>query len=330
MSNKLEIEELISGEKIELICDVIIGYKGDIDYNSKIASNVSDKKIKFMSIPKLLGMKDNEYDNPRFIFIYTHYIPDFNKSLVLKLRNPFVLVSHNSDQNINSIEEVKNILENDKLIHWWSQNLNILETCYDNICKSCISLDDMSYSSKVSFLPIGIANSMWNHGKTKLYEKLFDDLSKVENIFTFWKNIKKQDFYFSFSEGTNRKDREYCKNVLISRGLKFKQSNLGPGEYIKQLVEYKMAICPVGNGLDTHRLWECFYCGVVPIVLNTGLNMNIAKYIPMIILNRWEDFEQSMILDKYEKLLEETKEKGIYYMNDYIYFSTWKNRILST
>ena len=114
--------------------------------------------------------------------------------------------------------------------------------------------------------------------------------------------------------------------------MKFGLCNLAPGEYISKLPEYKMAICPVGNGLDTHRIWECFYCGVVPIVLKTGLNINISKYIPMIVLDKWEDFEVSSILDKYNaiKLESGNPENHNYLDNKYIWFTTWKNRILSS
>jgi hypothetical protein len=34
------------------------------------------------------------------------------------------------------------------------------------------------------------------------------------------------------------------------------------------LAIFKFALCPVGNGVDTYCLWECFYFKVIPIVID--------------------------------------------------------------
>ena len=353
---KPSIENIISGEKFELLCDLIIGNPEDISYNPVISKNIKNKKIEFIPIMKLIAYPDNIFDNPKYIFIYTHHIHIFNLKLVNKLKNNFVLVSHNSDQNIVCLYEVKNILESDKLIKWWSQNLNISET----------------YSSKIGFLPIGIANIMWNHGNPVLFKKYFTEIEIIftttlnnltendngnnndnnndndndnekdrDNIETqmiyhnnlimhrldnFIRNCKKYDFYFSFSSGTNKFAREECINK-ISKYITFTQPKLSPSEYIKHLPEYKMAICPIGNGLDTHRLWECFYCGVVPIVVKTELNMNISKYIPIIILNSWDNFNIDDIMKQYKCIMGDNLYNGLYICNKWLWFSTWEKII---
>jgi len=89
-----------------------------------------------------------------------------------------------------------------------------------------------------------------------------------------------------------------------------------------------MAICPVGNGLDTHRLWECFYCSVIPIVIKNDFCTNIEKYIPMIILNNWDEFNIHDIFEKYENIIKQ--QNGLYNLyinNKYCWFPFWKEQI---
>ena len=32
--------------------------------------------------------------------------------------------------------------------------------------------------------------------------------------------------------------------------------------------KYKFILCPLGNGVDSHRIWETLYSGSIPIVLD--------------------------------------------------------------
>ena len=64
-----------------------------------------------------------------------------------------------------------------------------------------------------------------------------------------------------------------------------------PIDYFNYLATFKFAICPEGNGIDSHRLWECFYLKVIPIVLDNLFIRKVKdKYnLPIIILNDWND-----------------------------------------
>ena len=148
----------------------------------------------------------------------------------------------------------------------------------------------------------------------------------LQRLDNFLRDGKKYDFYFSFSSGTNKSAREECISKL-SKHITFTPPNLSPSANIAKLPKYRMAICPIGYGLDTHRLWECFYCGVVPIVVKNNLNVNIAKYIPMIILNSWDDFNYDDIIKKYKCILGDCYFKGLYLGNKWIWFSTWEKLI---
>ena len=38
------------------------------------------------------------------------------------------------------------------------------------------------------------------------------------------------------------------------------------GEFLGQLVRHRFVLCPPGNGVDTHRMWETLLAGAIPVV----------------------------------------------------------------
>jgi hypothetical protein len=135
-----------------------------------------------------------------------------------------VLVSHNEDTNITHDFSV--IANHPLLIHWFAQNV-----LFDH--------------PKVTFLPIGLANSMWPHGNIHEFSKVYKEETRKEDL-----------LYFYFSVHTNRNVRQECKDLLVRKGFRFGKQETYTG-YLKTLQKTMFAICPDGNGIDSHRIWEC-------------------------------------------------------------------------
>jgi hypothetical protein len=245
------INEIITGEKIQQICDIYIGKLEDFNYNPIIRSQFN-KHLNIDSITTYI-------DNQRYIFCYSHRINELSKKIQY-FKNKFILITHNSDQNIEYIECVKNILDCVNLEKWYAQNL-------------------LFTNDKINLLPIGFANSMWPHGNLSI----FKDLTVINNL-----SNKTEDIYFNFSINTNFEKRYKCYNVLKDNLIWL--NKIDPTNNLYRLKEYRFCICPEGNGVDPHRLWECLYLKVVPIVINTEFTKILQKYnVPMVILDDWEE-----------------------------------------
>ena len=39
-------------------------------------------------------------------------------------------------------------------------------------------------------------------------------------------------------------------------------------DFVLELASHRFALCPAGNGIDTHRMWESLYVGTIPVVKN--------------------------------------------------------------
>jgi len=243
----------ISGENFQQLADVYLGLEVDFAFNPVIMKQ-PEKHIVLTNIL-------SAYNNPPLIFVYSHRI----NLLCEKLKyfcNPFTLISHNSDMNIEECnQDVQTILACPLLKRWWAQNLCFIHP-------------------KMHFLPIGIANTMWEHGNPEYYVHN----SNVNKLYSIHNN---------FSLHTNYAERRECADAIESRASALPM--VTAKENAERLAKYKYCVCPEGNGVDTHRLWEALYLDCIPIVKNTAFSRVVNHYthgeLGLCIVDSWWDFE---------------------------------------
>ena len=126
-------------------------------------------------------------------------------------------------------------------------------------------------------IPIGIENTQW------FDNNLFHNIRKHK--------IPKSKFIYFYFNQTTHPTRKHCYNKLINK-LEWNTSK-PKLEYFIELASHKYAICPRGNGLDTHRIWECLYLNTIPIILKSDFP-NITN-LPIIVLNDWSDLDTNKI-----------------------------------
>jgi hypothetical protein len=93
---------------------------------------------------------------------------------------------------------------------------------------------------------------------------------------------------------TNVAKRTECFNAIKPLGITW-SNNLPYKEYLMELKRHKFAICPEGNGIDTHRFWECLYMNVIPICKKNTLTEYYGKFFPIVLLNEWEELDVSKL-----------------------------------
>jgi hypothetical protein len=134
-------------------------------------------------------------------------------------------------------------------------------------------------------MPIGIANSQWLHGNLNI----FNNEEFMKNL-----NSKNKKVYFNFKIETNKEKRDTCYDSLKNK-LEW-LNKIEPTENLARLKEYEFCICPEGNGVDTHRLWESLYLKTVPIVIQSEFTNILKKNnVPLVILNNWNDFDEKKL-----------------------------------
>ncbi len=252
--------DIISGERLQSLCSIYCGLAEDFDFNPYIQAQTS----KHLNIDSI----SHEIDNPFLVFCYAHRLHAFGSKIHF-FKNRFVLITHNSDENIT--DQYRYIIDNDKIVRMYSQNV-------------------MFDHPKLWLIPIGIANSMWPHGNISSL------LSAINS-----NTPKSKDVYFYFNIYTNVAKRLACKTSLESRGLSFGY-DIQHHEYIRELASYKFAICPEGNGIDSHRIWECFYLNVIPILPKNTFTLKVQEMYPCIVLDSWDQYDHQNTLASYDDL----------------------------
>lgn len=179
------------------------------------------------------------------------------------MENPFKLIFHNSDHAF--------------------QEKHLILFDYLPLLQSIHTQNMDCNNEKVFPLPIGFANSQWSHGNSKIYQEIYE------------KNIEKtKEIYFNFDKGTNKQKRNKCYDEIIKKGINWNR-NLRFKDYLIELKRHKYAICPEGNGIDTHRFWECLYMNTIPICLKNKTTEYYKKYFPIILLNNWEELDKNKL-----------------------------------
>lgn len=234
--------QFVTGERIQMLCDHYIATPDKFNVNPYF----KDYQHKFIN----LWGTNEQIDNGKNIFCFGDLLPHLSNKLHL-FKNQFNLVIGNSDENFS--HKYLYLLDTPKLIKIITQNKNV-------------------ENDLIIPLPIGLANSMWPHGRPELLKE----------------EPKLKFLYFFFSLHTNPHKRHECFNILSQKGLVW-GSQMEYKDYLSELGKHKYAICPDGNGIDTHRLWECIYLHVVPICLSSPLTRHFSKLCPMIVLNSWND-----------------------------------------
>ena len=96
-----------------------------------------------------------------------------------------------------------------------------------------------------------------------------------------------------------------------------------PSEYFNEVSKYKFVLCPSGNGVDTHRLWESQILNSLPILLNSNFSSNLKNLrLPALYLDSWDELISFSKTD-----LDKIYEEKINNNNHLIYLDYWKKII---
>lgn len=223
------------------------------------------------------------------VFVRGDFLHTYFKKIHPKIQSEYILISHHSDENINSC--FKKYIDN-KIIHWFAQNL-------------------MFTHDKCSPLPIGLQLRMYDNKNT-----VIESIKKYRN--TLQKN---NSIFYAFNEETNP-NRIIVLNCLSNSGSTIKpHRKLNREEYYNEVSKNMFNASPEGNGVDCNRTWETLYLGSIPIV-EKSVNSDYWKKIglPILIVNSWKDvelFDNIQLTHMYDQL-KNTSDTSPLYMDYWV------------
>ena len=73
---------------------------------------------------------------------------------------------------------------------------------------------------------------------------------------------------------------------------------LSEREYLQLIRQYQFVLCLEGNGYENHRVWECLYLGIFPIVLRSAWSITLKSLnLPILFADRLEDITEDVLRD---------------------------------
>jgi hypothetical protein len=219
--------------------------------------------------------------------IYTHTFYADQLFEVLDKNMQLTVITHNSDTTVDFAPP-----EN---VYWFTTNVNIKH-------------------KSVRSIPIGIENDFWLKDKKALMVKKLKEPKNYKSMVYVNHNIR-----------TNPKERQKPYDVL--RGQSWATINNGANgqgfdNYLDNIYNHPFVVCPAGNGIDTHRTWECLYMGTIPIE-KRNINNQFYTDLPILFVDDWEEITEKFLYDEFMRI------KEAKWNLEKLTFEYWRNEIIN-
>ena len=220
--------------------------------------------------------------------IYTHTF--FVKSLFERLKKTdkkVIVITHNADTPAD-------ITPPDNVKIWWTTNVNIQH-------------------ERVRSIPIGLENDIWFPEKKLKMAEITKKPKRFKNLLYMNHNIQ-----------TNPAKRQPPYDILGDQSwVTVERGSNGKGfdSYIDNLYNHPFVVCPEGNGIDTHRVWECLYISTIPVQVR-NINNQFYTDLPILFINDWSELSEKFLADEYMKITDSA------WMLAKLQFEYWRNEII--
>jgi hypothetical protein len=277
MKNIKSANYILNSKNIADRCDFIYSQKISIEEFEKLNNKENISIIEKTSHKdyKTVLYKKNKFtlSENNIIYCNSELIEDFfsviNKNQNLK--NLF-LITGQSDRKIT---KSLFMLKPESIIKWYSINVD-----YDD--KNLIPI------------PLGIADSFSK--KNLNVEQIFENID-------FSYGNKENKLYLNFRLNTNFFHRRKLYKIFRNKEwTKLQESDISNKDYLNNLKKYNFTLCPWGNGIDTHRLWEAMYSGSIPITIKHKTYSKL-KGLPVLQVDSYRQIDKKLL----EKSVNEIK-----------------------
>jgi hypothetical protein len=249
------------------------------------------------------GAKFRTITGPRIQYHNTHDFWDIF-SFFVKVRkdcfNTYTLITHNSDWSVGKALANMGVMPNEipYNLRWFTQNVDVEHP-------------------QIESIPIGLENPEW-HQKIQKTQKIsycmkhnakyYLELCVVQ--FNPSTNPRRQLIMDHFAQF------DWCRTVPSINGTDF-------DVYLENLNNSTFCVCPDGNGIDTHRLWEALYVGCIPIV-EDSINVRFYEELPIFICDDFTDITYDSLKYVKQKMMEKINDMNMQMLS----FDYWKAKIL--
>jgi hypothetical protein len=244
------------------------------------------------------------------IYLCTDAVPEFVRSWLPKVEQPFTLVTGDSDLPVaaDSLGEAAlgAILDNAKCRAWFAQNL-------------------AANHPKLQAMPIGLDyHTMWDRPGTWGISKS-SPVAQEKQLLDLWARSPEMPgrylaIYVNWAGTLDRGDRRLCLE-RVDRSMCFIEPTSVPraSSWSRQ-AEFLFVLSPEGVGLDCHRTWEALLLGCVPIVRRNSVSVLFDR-LPVLIVDDWSEVRRERLMGFIQDLPNRSFDFSP------LFLDTWRRRI---
>ena len=255
---------MIQGQKfIELADYIFRPYGGNNPFNHIVEGDYRYLK-NTLDFEKL---KDGD-----IIYTHTFYIPQLFERLNRGLK--LTVISHNCDTPAESVPP--------EGVTWFTSNVNIEH-------------------DRVIALPLGLQNDIW-FPEIRKKEKMIQKMNEPKNLknlvycdHRLWVNPEERIKPYKVLEG---KPWATCIHTDKTDVKLTHETPESFDRYLENLYNHAFVICAEGNGIDTHRVWECLYMNTIPVMIR-NINNSFYSDLPILFIDDWEELSQKFLHDSF-------------------------------
>jgi hypothetical protein len=71
--------------------------------------------------------------------------------------------------------------------------------------------------------------------------------------------------------------------------------------FVEEMTSHRFMLCPPGNGIDTHRLWEALYSRTIPVALASP-TMDAFRDLPILFVEDFRQLTRDSLAREYERI----------------------------
>ena len=230
------------------------------------------------------------------VYIQADAISDFVKNVLPQIRVRFILVTGDGDQTIPkdvlSKKRFQKFIKDHRLLHWYSQNLNIQHP-------------------KMTGIPIGLdyhtlakaGHKVWGHTlSSRDQEQMLFQILASSPPLSQRKLLCHANFHFNMNAGYARKDRPEAMLLVPKELVYYQPKPLSRKETWEAQAQLAFVLSPHGNGYDCHRTWEALALGCVPIVKSSPIDF-LFQGLPVLIVQSWAHVTQQLLTQTLDNFL---------------------------
>lgn len=289
-----------------------------------ICQHICDESNRCRFSPE--NVKDGEC-----IFVKTDFFEFFVRDVTSRIKGKYVIITHNGDLSAPDGQDdaprigmpkyvVSDILEREfnagRLIAhhaqnlWWTNNTHRPRPPF------------------LHCLPIGIEDRQYPMGKhvhRYIPALMRNVVNRPNRNMSIEEASKKPLILIAFYPKSRIPDRQKVLHLIGAIPPKgqpkpvnpfYNETDLSHDEWLDAIVHHRFVLAPFGHGLDTHRLYEIFLMGGIPVTRRSTITscyddsdnvvngLTRGKSLPIVILDSWKDLTKERLEMEWQRIVQ--------------------------